>query len=318
MVAGRVRVATYNLYLGADLALLFGVRDLDELAAQVRVVLDQLAATRFEERARAVAALLARERPDLVGLQEVSRWTTSPLRDDGSLGAETVVVDFLPTLSAALEDAGCGYDVHAVNQNFAGAMPVSASTWMGLTGANVTLVRRDGPVRVLAESVAPYAASHEVVTGLDGLRFPIVRSWGAVDVEVDGRPLRFVNTHTEAYDAGVRDAQRDELLARSADVRSPVVVVGDLNAEPDVVGVPAPWVDAWATASEGEGDGATCGQAGDLANPASTLHERIDYVWVRGAEVRGCHRVGHRPQDRSAPHGLWPSDHAGVVADLRL
>ena len=70
-----LRVATYNLYLGADLSLLFGVTDLDELAKQVRVVREQLEATRFDERARAVAAVLGRERPDLVGLQEVSRWT---------------------------------------------------------------------------------------------------------------------------------------------------------------------------------------------------------------------------------------------------
>ncbi len=55
-----LRVATYNLYLGADLSLLFGVADLDELAKQVRVVREQLEATRFEERARAVAAMLGR------------------------------------------------------------------------------------------------------------------------------------------------------------------------------------------------------------------------------------------------------------------
>ena len=308
-----VRVATWNLYLGADLALLFGARDLDELAARVGVVRQQLGATRFEERARAVAAVLARERPHLVGLQEVARWTSAPLATDGSLGAERVLVDFLPTLLAALDEAGCHYAAHAGNENFSGAMPVSPTEWMGVTGSNVTLVRDD--VEVDDERTAPFAARHVVATAVDGVAFPVVRSWGSVEVRVGGTALRLVNTHTEAYDARVRDAQRDEVLAAHADDAVPVVLVGDLNATPDRVGVPAPWLDAW---RRGDGPGLTCGQAAGLANPVSALSERIDYVWVRDATVLGCRVVGDAPGDRSVPHGLWPSDHAAVVADLQL
>ncbi len=303
-----LRVATYNLYLGADVALLFDVADPEQLTERVRVVRDQLDRTHYEERARAVAALLARERPDLVGLQEVSRWVLT-----SADGAEQVLADFLPTLLAELEQAGCAYDVHAVNPNFGGAMPVSETEWAGLTGANVTLVRRDGGIEVVGEDCATFASSHQIVTSVQGVRFPIARSWGRVDVRVEGRPLRFVNTHTEAYDAGARDAQRDELLAATAEVDVPVVLVGDLNATPDAVGLPEGWTDAW---SAGKGDGFTTGQAADLANPASTLRARIDYVWVRDAEVLAAHVVGDRPEDRTTAHGLWPSDHACVIADL--
>jgi hypothetical protein len=309
----HVRVATYNLYLGADLALLFGVADLAELAEQVQVVRRQLDATRFPERAAAVATLLARERPHLVGLQEVSRWTVSPIRPDGSPGRERVVVDFLPALLRALDVAGCPFDVHVLNENFAGAMPVSETEWMSLVGANVTLVRRDSGVEVVGSATGSFAAGHEVVTDIEGVRFPIVRSWGSLDVRVDGAAMRFANTHTEAYDARVRDAQRDELLAHCAEAGTPVALVGDFNATPDVVGVEAPWRDAW---SQGQGPGATNGQAADLANQESTLSERIDYVFVRDARVVACRRIGHELVDRSTPHGLWPSDHAGVVADL--
>ena len=305
----RVRVATYNLYLGVDLALLFGVADLDELAAQVAVVRAQLDATRFTERAVAVAALLARERPDLVGLQEVSRWvSTGP---DG----EHVLVDFLPTLLDALKTAGCGYDAHARSAAFGGALPVSGTEWVSLAGANVTLVRRDGPVRVSAEATGTFAADYRVVTGIDRVTFPIERGWGRVDVRVAGRPLRFVNTHTEAWDRPVRDAQRDEAVAATDGVDVPVVLVGDLNAAPDAVGMPEGWTDDW---TRGTGDGFTNGQAADLANETSSLHERIDYVWVRGADVLSAWVVGDRPEDRTSPHGLWPSDHAAVVADLDL
>jgi hypothetical protein len=71
MSPGRValRVATYNLYLGADLSRLFTVADPVQLAEELRVVRAQLDATRTEERMRAVASVLARERPHLVGLQ---------------------------------------------------------------------------------------------------------------------------------------------------------------------------------------------------------------------------------------------------------
>ncbi len=306
----RVRVATYNLYLGADLSLLFRVADLDALARQVGVVRAQLDATRFDERADAVAALLSRERPDLVGLQEVSRWVST-----GPDGEEHVLADFLSTLLEALETAGCPYDAHARTAAFGGSMPVSGTDWVSLSGANVTLVRRGGPVRVLGEATGTFATGYRVVTGIDGVTFPIQRGWSRLDVRVDGRPLRFVNTHTEAYDGPVRDKQRDEVLAATDDADVPVVLVGDLNAGPDTVGMPAGWTDAW---TRGTGDGFTNGQAADLANETSTLRERIDYVWVRGGEVLSAWVVGDRPEDRTSPHHLWPSDHAGVVADLDL
>jgi hypothetical protein len=260
-----------------------------------------------------VAALLARERPHLVGLQEVSRWAVAPIEPDGSLGQERVLVDFLPALLQALDDAQCPFDAHVVNENFAGAMPVSDSEWMSLVGANVTLVRRDAGVEVLGGATGDFAVGHEVVTGIDGMRFPILRSWGSLDVRVDGVAMRFANTHTEAYDARVRDAQRDEMLAHCDEAGTPVVLVGDFNAKPGVVGVDAPWLDAW---SGREAPGATNGQAADLTNQESTLSERIDYVFVRDARVLTCRRIGHEPADRSTPHDLWPSDHAGVVADL--
>jgi hypothetical protein len=262
-----------------------------------------------------VAALLAREQPDLVGLQEVCRWTVLPVGPGGEVGDETVLVDFLPTLLTALEDAGVGYDAHVVNPNFAGAMPVSPDEWVGLAGANATLVRRTDRIEVVAEESAPFGTGYEVVTAIEDVSFPIVRSWGRLDLRVEGRPVRFVNTHTEAYDAASRDAQREELLAVNGAVEGPVVVVGDFNATPDEVGVPAPWMDAW---TAGTGDGYTCGQAADLANADSTLSQRIDYVWVRDARVRSAWTAGDLPRDRSVPDALWPSDHACVLADVEL
>ena len=300
-------VATYNVYLGADLALLFEATSFDELAERARVVQRQLTATDFAQRADAIARILAREEVDVAGLQEVTRWES-----DGEL-----VADFLPLIVRACENAGAPYDVHAVNQSFAGGLPVDGR-WMSIAGADAVLVRRGGRFRVTGEGAASYARSLEMRTGIDGVSFPILRGWGRVEGEVDGRRVLFATTHTEAYDAAVREAQRDELLGALGDPGCPTVVVGDFNARPEHVGVPAPYQDAWAAAGNDPGGGFTCGQAAELANDASSLSERIDYVFVRDADVLDCVVVGDQEADRTRPGRLWPSDHAGVVARLEF
>ena len=149
-----LRVATYNLYLGADLALLFDATDLDQLAARVHVVRAQLAATRFEERARAVAAILARERVDLVGLQEMSRWTTHAAPTARSRCSSTSC----PPCSPRSTPPAAPYDAHAVNPNFAGALPVvgrgrvravrrRTSRWCAAAARSRSSPRRTGAVR---------------------------------------------------------------------------------------------------------------------------------------------------------------------------
>lgn len=308
-------VATYNLYLGADLALLFGVTSVDELATQVAVVRDQLARTDFTQRAAAVARILAREEVDVVGLQEVSRWATAPVSPEGKVGPEAPLADFLPALVDALTAAGTPYDVHAVNHSFAGGLPVDGS-WMSVQGANATLVRRAGRFAVTGERTGTFLSGHAVRTGLDGVEFPIVRSWGVVEGDVGGAPVVVANTHTEAYDAATRDAQRDELVALLDEPGGPVVVLGDFNATPREVGMPAPYADAWTEAGHDPDRGHTCCQAADLANDSSRLSERIDYVFVRDVDVLDCRVVGASEEDRTSPGRLWPSDHGGVVARL--
>ena len=62
---------------------------------------------------------------------------------------------------------------------------------------------------------------------------------------------------------------------------------------------------------------ATSGQNETVDNPVSTLRRFIDHVLSRPAlPVVSTDVVGDEPEDRI--QGLWPSDHAGVVATLRL
>jgi hypothetical protein len=76
-------------------------------------------------------------------------------------------------------------------------------------------------------------------------------------------------------------------------------------------------VDAWIVARPGE-NGFTCCQAEDLLNPLNLASERIDLVLFRGDfGVMAADILGEDPADRTES-GLWPSDHAGVAATLRL
>jgi hypothetical protein len=250
---------------------------------------------------------------DLVGLQEVACW--SRVRPGAGGRAERAVwIDYLQVLLDALAAAGSAYDVHARQANFRGGAAVPGEGDMDVQGFNVVLVRRGSGVRVVGEEVGDFSSTLDITTGVPGLVLNVARGWGMVDVEVDGRPMRFVNTHLEAWDAKVRESQRDELLASVSVADRPLVVVGDFNETAEKVGMPVEFADAWSVA--GRGNGPTCGQRADLRGE-SALDHRIDYVWVRDAEVRACRVVGDSAADRTAS-GLWPSDHAGVVAEVAL
>lgn len=305
-----IRVATWNLYLGADLSVLLGPATGEQLDAYRADVQRQLDVTAFPGRAPAIARILAREQPDLVGLQEVCTWHA-----DGEL-----LWDYTRDLLGALEALDEAYDVVVTQPTFHGAGEVDRggrTVTMRLEGHNTILRRRGSAVQV--EGTASQMFGSALTARLMGsLEISIDRGWCAARCSVDGAGFTFVDTHTEAYDAGPRNRQRAELVDLLP-AELPLVLVGDFNATPDSVGMPPELVDAWVEAgnpSEGPG-AATCCQAGDLANPESQLTDRIDYVWVRDVEVASCARIGADAADRTAG-GLWPSDHAGLVAELAI
>ena len=298
-------VATYNLYLGADLSLVLGDRETAELAFNLDEVQRQLLATSFDRRVALVADAIAAHAPDLIGLQEVCTWT---------LEGE-VLWDFGALLTDALADREVKYDVVCGVQTFGGTAQLAADAGLpgriALTGSNVVLRRADSAVHVARVGSGLFGEALDV-RSLNADDLAIMRGWCGAACEVDGRPFGFVNTHTEAYDAASRNQQRDELLAAAADWAGPLVVVGDFNAQPADVGMPEEFLDAWAV--KGSGPGFTCCQAPDLGNPGSLLDERIDYVWARGADVEQVALLGEVVVQGSDLR--WPSDHAGVVARL--
>jgi hypothetical protein len=79
--------------------------------------------------------------------------------------------------------------------------------------------------------------------------------------------------------------------------------------------------DAWSATHPGE-LGNTWGHDEDLLNTTVNLTQRLDLVLFRdgrnedGLCAMGADVVGDELTDRT-PSGLWPSDHAGVMAILR-
>ncbi|GGI05587.1 endonuclease/exonuclease/phosphatase family protein [Egicoccus halophilus] len=323
-----VTVMTRNLYLGAELGPLFAAADQQQLVAAASQVWANVLASDFPARATVLAEEVARERPLLLGLQEVSRFTAV-----GAAG--TIDIDFLALFLDALADRGLHYEVASVSPAFEGTLPAIDPT-LGFVQAtlfdrDVILARADVPpaqLTVLREDHGLFDAGLTLpLPGAGpGATLRIDRGWQYVDVRVRNREFRFVNTHFEAFDPGevVRVQQARELLAGPLATDLPVVVVGDVNSDAVTGGLAyrvltgtGGLTDAWSVARPGE-PGLTCCLPGDLRGDTSTLRSRIDLVLVGdGVRVREAERVGLDPALRT-PSGLWPSDHAGVVARVQI
>jgi endonuclease/exonuclease/phosphatase family metal-dependent hydrolase len=322
-----VKVMTRNLYLGADLAPVLAATDIPSLMAANAQIFTDVQATDFPARARALAAEIRDADPALIGLQEVALWRTGAL-DGPVTPAEDVAYDFLQLLRDALRARGLDYDVLRVQQELDIEAPNGLGFDSRLTLRDAILARGDlprGELRVLGTSSGNFANNLMIPTFLGPITLP--RGWTAADVVVNRRAFRFVNTHLEAIHPGIRALQAGELVAPGgpAAVLGPVVLAGDLNSDP-AASFPesaafatlagAGFADTWAQA--GRGAGATCCFSPLLDDDsAAVLSSRVDHVLTRGvsAPATRARLTGIDPDGRTRS-GLWPSDHAGVVATL--
>jgi endonuclease/exonuclease/phosphatase family metal-dependent hydrolase len=163
----------------------------------------------------------------------------------------------------------------------------------------------------------------------------VYRGWSAVTATVDGRDIRFVNTHLESEDQqglhAIRSAQAYELMLVLGAEALPLIVVGDFNSGPgrpvSEDEVPAysmmldgGYMDLWSDGISPKGRGDTCCHAGDLSNRKPMMDQRIDLVLYRNFELgrrslAWSSLVNEKRQDL-VRHGTWSSDHAGVISWL--
>ncbi len=120
---------------------------------------------------------------------------------------------------------------------------------------DVILKRSDrGDITTRFDASQRFRKDHSLVIDNIGgtpLDITVWRGWAAADVDVRGTEFRFVNTHLEAFNNTAKLAQAEELVAGIGDVAGgtqddigpanpagtdlPVVLVGDLNSDDEIV-----------------------------------------------------------------------------------
>jgi endonuclease/exonuclease/phosphatase family metal-dependent hydrolase len=313
-----VTVMSRNLYLGADIITAAVAKDRADLQQRATALFGVVQQTNFPVRAKAIAKEITANRPDLVGLQEVAQWRRTPDGVTNDAKDATVnVYDFLGLLQSALKARGASYRPAVVQTEADFEVPTAQNFDIRLTMRDVILVRKG--VKVTKTLKGHYRHNLEVTipTG----KILSQRGWTAVDATAGGRKFRFVNTHLEAYGGQVRAKQAKELLAGPLKSRrTQAILAGDLNSAPTDKGDEAlaykamragGFVDAFKKAPK------TSGQDEKLDNTTSKLQRYIDHIMSRPTlKTVRTKVVGNRPSDRV--QNLWPSDHAGTVATLRL
>jgi endonuclease/exonuclease/phosphatase family metal-dependent hydrolase len=316
-------VMSRNLYLGSSLQPALEATNEVEFVVAVATIFGTVQFTDFTTRAGAVADEIAATTPDLIGLQEVSLWETT--------GPTLPGIDFLAVLLDALDARGLDYSVAAVSENAkigpaplvvcAIPEPIGACT-VTFTDRDVILVNDVTPGLEVGNSQSGLFEAQAVLdTPVGPLSFD--RGWASIEGTFEGKKFRFVNTHleTETFPE-VQEDQAREFLAGPAKAGGAVIAVGDFNSAADgsttasyAILTKSYFNDAWNL--NPDAPGLTCCQNSTLTNGASELETRIDLVLTHGASrALSAEVVGDVPFQMTPP--LWASDHAGVVATVRI
>ncbi len=210
------------------------------------------------------------------------------------------------------------------------------------TDHGVILARDDVQTRGAQAHVYENLLSFTIaLAGQPPVQLPVKRGWVSVEAKPHDAPLgappreaewfTFASTHLEAYAAPVREAQAAELRAALVLLRR-VILVGDLNSHPGTEGeavltAPGGLADVWQLVNSND-SGYTSPYPEILLVPENApdavLSERIDYVRVEGrltplaAGVVGTTAAERIPLPDDPTQTLWPSDHAGLWATIRL
>jgi hypothetical protein len=318
--AVRVKAMTRNLYLGTDLVPLAAASNQAELEQRVAAAFQQVRDNKPALRMRLMAREIARYDPDLIGIQEAGIWRTGPKGSQSP--AQQVVFDYLALLQRAMRRLGLRYRLGRVEREIDIEGPSAAGEDVRFTQQDALFVRRRPGLRVHRFRSDNFDARLNFPSAVLG-NIPIPRGWTSADVSLRGERFRFVNQHIEAYSDPIRTAQAQELVARGGPARSsrPVILVGDLNSDPEGRGGQgegaynvvrrAGFTDTWARAHPGN-PGFTFGLDAALRTP--DFNRTIDYVFERGRfRTLRSQLFGGSPV-----RGQWPSDHKGLLTTLLL
>jgi endonuclease/exonuclease/phosphatase family metal-dependent hydrolase len=312
----EVRVLAQNMYIGASLGPLVNAKTLDQFLVAANALAQGIVITKPAERAAAMAAEIAQQRPDLVALSEVWKLTVEGVLVEDLL---QYVLDALKALGQPYELVGSVdlEDLNITRPNF----PIN----FHLTDRNAILYRTDADIHFKPEDVQPILFDIPIGTPLPAPNDLVHGGYISVDATVRGIPLRFVSVHLIPNPLTI-EAHTLDLLKKTASPTLPLVFGGDFNttandpSDPSYIHIyqhliDAGLTDAWNPHIHRPGLGLTCCQDSGLTQP-SNLKFRVDLIMFSGAfEVEDINLIGNKETDRT-PSGLWPSDHAGLVATL--
>jgi endonuclease/exonuclease/phosphatase family metal-dependent hydrolase len=353
-----VTFMTRNIYLGGNInrpirAALdrtgrAGLIALGHANHQLREVVTR---TDFATRSKLLAAEIAAAQPDLIGLQEVALWRYGPMQLDqlGRPNASQIGYDFLAILLADLANRGTPYEIVRIqHESDVEAPAFTGNPYAGtagspqdvrLTDRDVILIRSGSGLRIEGTGGGQFRQRFEVRLG--GTTFPFVRGYTWVDVAVGSARVRFVNTHLESQSSQLARAQAEELLNGPAGDQSlPTVIACDCNSNPASIaartGLPLGSGAAYRLITDGHGfsdlwlqqpgrdDPGNTALLSELVNDdAADFERRIDLILARSASpgqivANRVEVTGDELSDRDPVSKLWPSDHAGVLAELRI
>lgn len=337
----KLKVMTWNVYVGTDVDKVLAAQTPEEIPALVAEAFQTLLATNFPERADFMAQSIARMRPHLIGLQEISTIRIQSPGDaviGGTIPAEDVLFDYLEILLTALENHGQHYTVAGIIQDtdvevpmITGVDPPSFDD-IRLTDYDVVLAREDVSISNVVQANYNTVLPVPAFPGLN-----IIRGYVAVDAKIHHNVYRFVNTHLEPFNA-VQAGQAQELVDMLASETKPVILVGDLNSNAVQGEEEATYqlltnpdngfIDTWPLVRRVDPDnplGLTSIHDAGLRNPTVNFVKRIDLILFRPG-TENSHEVDIRVKARilgdelreRTVSGMWPSDHAGLIEKLQV
>jgi endonuclease/exonuclease/phosphatase family metal-dependent hydrolase len=332
----RLTVMSRNLYLGAELNPLLEALVGFEMGlippalypAVIPPLVDEAWAevqgTDFPARAKVIAAEIAAQQPDVVGLQEVALWRTG-----AGAPATTVIYDFLELLRTEVTALGLSYQAASSVQNFDGELPLSDGTLVRYTDRDVILARSG--VFTTGATGGNYAAKFPVTTatGPLGVELSVPRGWTSVEVQKDGVRFRVYATHLEVENPPLnyfQAGQATELAQILAAEPLPTIVLGDFNSDGSQthpisstptyplmrdLGFGDPWADLYPL-----DPGFTfCGATDTTLTALSTCDARLDHNFYRGGFTP---LATTQVPVATTLSGIYASDHKAVASRFEI
>ena len=243
-----ISVMTRNIYLGADVGVALNL--LPDFPAAAQFMWDQMRATDFQQRSRKLAQEFATLKLDVIGIQEATKWICKK----GLLSRKQTIFDFLEILLDETKKTGVGYSLiskdgdQTYNRGFSiPAIPKltivedqetfepifgQSSAACGFEIADALLIRDGLDAQVLQLGNSEFKTYYTVVPVV----MDIYRGYTWADLKIEGKRIRVVTTHLESLfdESGAPHSsiQAEQLIEDLASTKSPLIVMGDFNADP--------------------------------------------------------------------------------------